>query len=72
MQTTQETTKERAILVTADIGEYDCNSSIEELSELAKTAGAEVLAHVIQKRPAYEPANSKNSAKCAKPSAQRS
>ena len=56
MQTTQETTKERAILVTADIGEYDCNSSIEELSELAKTAGAEVLAHVIQKRPAYEPA----------------
>ena len=47
---------EKAVLVSADVGAYDCEASIEELSELAKTAGAEELARVIQKRDAYEPA----------------
>ena len=46
----------RAILIGADTGEYDAESSIEELAELAKTAGAEELARVLQKREAYEPA----------------
>ncbi len=47
---------EKAILVSADIGEYDCDASMDELSELAKTAGAEEVARVIQKRDAYESA----------------
>lgn len=46
----------RAILIGADSGEYDAESSMDELSELAKTAGAEELARVLQKREAYEPA----------------
>lgn len=45
----------KAILAAADCGEYDCESSIKELEELAKTAGAMVVAQVIQKRPAPEP-----------------
>ena len=46
----------RAILIGADTGEYDAESSMDELSELAKTAGAEEIARVLQKREAYEPA----------------
>ena len=46
----------RAILIGADTGEYDAEGSMDELSELAQTAGAEVLARVIQKRGAYEAA----------------
>ena len=52
----QDKELEKAILISADIGEYDCEASVDELSELAKTAGAEELARVIQKRSAYEPA----------------
>lgn len=52
----QEKTIEKAILVSADVGEYDVEASVDELSELAKTAGAEEIARVIQKREAYEPA----------------
>lgn len=47
---------EKTILVSVDTGEYDCDSSISELSELAKTAGAEEAARVIQKRDAYDSA----------------
>ncbi len=47
---------EKAILVSVDTGEYDCDISLDELSELAKTAGAEETARVIQKREAYESA----------------
>ncbi len=47
---------EKAVLVSADIGEYDCDASMDELSELARTAGAEEAARVIQKRDAYESA----------------
>ena len=46
----------RAILIGADTGEYDAESSMDELSKLAKPAGAEELARVLQKREAYEPA----------------
>ena len=52
----QEKQIEKAILVSADIGAYNCEASVDELSELAKTAGAEEIARVIQKRDAYEPA----------------
>ena len=48
-----EKTATAAILVGADTGEYDCESSMDELSELARTAGAEEIARVIQKRDAY-------------------
>lgn len=46
----------RAILIGADTGEYDAESSMDELAELAQTAGAEELARIIQKREAYEAA----------------
>lgn len=46
----------KAILAAADCGEYDSESSMKELEELAKTAGATVVAQVVQKRPAPEPA----------------
>lgn len=46
----------KAILVSADTGAYDCEASLDELSELASTAGAEEIARVIQKRDAYETA----------------
>ncbi len=52
----QEKQNEKAILVSADVGEYDVESSIDELSELAETAGAEEIARVIQKRDAFESA----------------
>ena len=48
--------EEKAVLIAADIGEYDPESSLDELSELAATAGAETLAHVVQKREAFEAA----------------
>lgn len=41
---------EKAVLVAVDTGDYDCESSLDELEELAKTAGATVLGRVWQKR----------------------
>ena len=46
----------RAILAGLDCGDFDAEVSMGELAELADTAGAEVLAQVIQKRPNPEPA----------------
>lgn len=46
----------KAILAALDLGEYDADASLDELSELAETAHAEVVARVIQKRPAADPA----------------
>lgn len=40
------------MLICADTGEYDAESSLVELSELAKTAGAEVVCEIVQKREA--------------------
>lgn len=51
-----EQKKDIAMLVGLDCGEYDAEKSIEELRELAKTAGADVIAVTIQKRPAQEKA----------------
>ena len=44
------------ILAALDTGEYDAESSMNELEELAKTANAEVAARVIQKRPSADSA----------------
>lgn len=55
-QIQEKETATKAILAAADCGEYDCESSMKELEELAKTAGAIVVAQVIQKRPSPEPA----------------
>lgn len=46
----------KAILAALDLGEYDADASLDELSELAETAHAEVIARVVQKRPAADPA----------------
>lgn len=51
-----EEIKQQALLVAVDTGEYDAQSSMAELYELAKTAGAEVLSHIIQKRDAVKTA----------------
>ncbi|MGN0486154.1 MAG: GTPase HflX [Acutalibacteraceae bacterium] len=48
--------KERALLVSVDTGEFDAEVSIDELEELAHTAGAEVAGKVIQKKEAPEKA----------------
>ena len=45
---------QRAILVAADCGEWDAEVSIDELEELAKSAGAQVVAKVIQQRAEYD------------------
>lgn len=44
----------RVILAAADTGEYDAETSMDELEELARTAGAETVARLIQKRPAID------------------
>ena len=41
---------ERAVLVCVDFGGFDPDSSLDELEELAYTAGAEVIGRMIQKR----------------------
>ncbi len=48
--------RERAILCSVDTGKFDAEISINELEELANTAGAEVVAKVIQPRPAPDTA----------------
>ena len=48
--------QQRAILVGVDTGEYDAAVSLDELGELATTAGAEILGKVSQKRPAVDKA----------------
>ena len=47
--------QERAVLVSVDTGEFDVDSSLAELTELARTAGAEVICEMTQKREAPEP-----------------
>ena len=48
--------KPRAVLVSADTGEFDAELSMKELEELSDTAGVEVAATVTQKRPSYDTA----------------
>lgn len=44
-----EDKKERALLISVDTGDFNAEVSMEELEELAKTAGAEVVGTSIQK-----------------------
>lgn len=46
----REERPERAILVSVDTGEFDIESSLQELRELARTAGAVTVAELTQKR----------------------
>lgn len=48
--------QENALLVSVDTGDFDAEVSIDELAELADTAGAVVVGKVIQKREAPEKA----------------
>lgn len=51
----QEIKKTKVILAAVDTGEYDVESSIAELEELAKTADGEVVGVITQKKPAFDP-----------------
>lgn len=55
-ETERDDAPQRAVLVCVDTGEYDAESSLLELEELAKTAGAETLATLVQKREAPDKA----------------
>lgn len=46
----------KAILVTVDTGEFDAERSLDELEELTRTAQAEVVAKITQKRPTFDTA----------------
>ena len=52
----KENESTRAILAGVDTGEYDAEISMDELEELAETAGAVTVCRIIQKRPAIESA----------------
>ncbi|MDR0314934.1 MAG: GTPase HflX [Oscillospiraceae bacterium] len=47
---------ELSLLVGLDTGSYDAQASIDELEELAQTAGAQVFAKIVQKRERPNPA----------------
>ena len=51
-----EQKQEAAVLVSVDTGEFDIDSSLLELTELAKTAGAEVIGEITQRRDAPDSA----------------
>ncbi len=51
-----EIKKPRVMLATVDTGDYDAEQSLDELEELAETAGAETIVRVVQKRPAFDSA----------------
>ena len=44
-------TRQRAILLAADTGQWDCDTSLSELRALCDTAGADVVAEVVQQLP---------------------
>ena len=51
-----ESRPERALLVALDTGDYDVETSVAELYELVRSAGAEPFGSVTQKRPSPETA----------------
>lgn len=51
-----EEKREKALLICVDTGDADYEVSMRELGELARTAGADVLGEMTQKRPSVESA----------------
>lgn len=56
MEEIKDMLRQRALLISVDTGEYDAETSIAELSELADTAGADTVGTMIQKRDAPDAA----------------
>lgn len=46
----------KALLAALDTGDHDAQASLDELTELAETANAEVAARIVQKRPSADSA----------------
>lgn len=46
----------KTVLACVDTGEFDAEVSIKELAELARTANAEIVGEIIQKKQTYDPA----------------
>lgn len=53
---TREEILQRALLVAVDTGEYDVEESLDELEELTRSAGADPVGRIIQRREAFDPA----------------
>ena len=51
--------QQTAVLAAVDTGEYDVQRSVDELEELAKSAGAEVLGRMIQRKDRPDPKRAK-------------
>lgn len=51
-----EAKRPRVLLAAVDTGAYDAEQSLDELEELADTAGADTAARIVQKRPAFDSA----------------
>ena len=56
INTTETKTRPRAVLCAVDTGEFDMEYSMDELENLADTAGADTIAHFVQKTPRFEAA----------------
>lgn len=67
MYITAEKTEKRprAVLCAVDTGEFDMDYSMEELENLVDTAGAEVVAHFVQRTSRFDPATCIGSGKLA-------
>ncbi len=52
----QDTSRPLAVLCGVDTGAFDMNRAMDELESLAETAGAEVMAHFVQKSSAFDAA----------------
>ena len=61
--TITETQPTRALLVEADTGDYDAEASLDELFELAESAGAQPVASITQKLQHIDPATCVGSGK---------
>lgn len=56
MQNINQEEKTKIMICAADLGEYDVENSLDELTELVNTAGGEVVMRITQKRPSFEKA----------------
>ncbi len=56
---------QRVLLAAVDTGEYDVETSLDELAQLTETAGGLVAGRISQKRPAFDPATCMGSGRLA-------